>query len=233
MIAVVLQGRLDSKRLPGKSLLPLGKKPLIFRVMEALKNVPADLYVLACPEDCAESFGPAADQAGFVLSTGPKEDVLERYCIAVRRFGIQRLIRATADNPFVFADAAREINAEALSLGAAYAGYSGIPYGAGVESVDADALLRAGREASQPDEREHVCPYLYRHGDVFPLHRPLAPQRWQGALRLTVDTREDYERALLLYDALPSTPERYMGSTIIATATTIAKATNNARAGSM
>jgi spore coat polysaccharide biosynthesis protein SpsF len=219
MTALVLQGRLASRRLPGKSLLPLGKRPLIFRVMEALKNVPADLYVLACPEDCAGPFGPLADEAGFVVSAGPEDDVLERYCIAVRRFGIRRVIRATADNPFVFADAALAINAEAESLGAAYAGYGGIPCGAGVESVDADALLRAEREAVRPEEREHVCPYLYNHGEIFPLHRPLAPRRWQGAsLRLTVDTREDYERALLLYDALPPAPERYKGSVIIAAA---------------
>jgi len=223
-LAIVLQARIDSSRLPGKSLLPLGDGAIISRVMEALNSVPAHLRVLACPEDSAAAFAPLADKAGFTLFTGPKDDVLGRYCLALRKFSIQRVIRATGDNPFVFADAAAAINAEALALNADYAGYSGLPLGAGVESVSAEALSRAEAEAAAPYEREHVCPYLYTHPELFSLHRPLAPLRWQGAdIRLTVDTREDYERAQALCAELDrlekagkiNSEERRRGMTII------------------
>ena len=220
MTGLVLQARLDSTRLPGKSLLPLGEKPLILAVMEALKDIPADLYVLACPEDCAGPFRPLAEQAGFVLLSGPKEDVLARYCLAVRRFNISRVIRATGDNPFVFTAAAAAINHEAAALNAAYGGYRGLPPGAGVESVDAGALLRAETEALTPYDREHVCPYLYGHPELFRLHQPPAPRRWRGnGVRLTVDTPEDYERAKTLYAALSRLEDprsRRRGETIIA-----------------
>jgi spore coat polysaccharide biosynthesis protein SpsF len=135
------------------------------------------------------------------------------------------VIRATGDNPFVFADAAEAINAEAAGLDADYAAYSGLPYGAGVESVAAEALLRAGEEAAGLFDREHVCPYLYNHPECFLLHRPLAPPRWRRPfLRLTVDTEEDYRRASALYNALgkyparpgPAGETRYQGSPIIA-----------------
>ncbi|MDR1575430.1 MAG: NTP transferase domain-containing protein [Treponema sp.] len=222
MLAIVLQGRLDSSRLSEKSLLSLGGKPLILRVMEALNRIPADLRVLACPDDCGTAFSPLAAEAGFELLRGPGDDVLARYCLAVRRFNISRVIRATGDNPFVFSDAAAAINAEALALGADYAGYSGLPYGAGVESVNAAALLRAETEAAAADEREHVCPYLYGHPALFLLHRPLAPLRWQdrqqAAVKLSVDTREDYERAQKLYAALDqfgNNEERYRGTGIL------------------
>jgi spore coat polysaccharide biosynthesis protein SpsF len=231
--------------------------------MEALNTVPADLRILACPEDSAAVFTPLAGEAGFELFAGPKDDVLARYCLAIEKFGAKHIIRATGDNPFVFADAAAAINAEALALGSDYAGYSGLPHGAGVESVSAAALLRAGKEAATPFEREHVCPYLYGHPENFLLHRPLAPLRWRGVgsgewgmgneespskncgtsskpfilrtttllptpysplpiLRLTVDTKEDYERAQLLYAALDrlensgtlTGEERYHGAAI-------------------
>ena len=223
--AVVLQARLDSSRLPGKALLPLGGRPLIFRVMEALRQVRADAWILASPEDCAPSFGPLAEEAGFSFLAGPKEDVLGRYCLAIRRFGLDRVIRATGDNPFVFADAADAINAEAAALDADYAAYSGLPHGAGVESIAAPALLRAGEEAVALSEREHVCPYLYNHPERFLLHRPLAPPRWRKpSLRVTVDTGEDYRRASALYEILGKHPalaglggeSRYQGSVIIA-----------------
>jgi spore coat polysaccharide biosynthesis protein SpsF len=221
MIALVLQGRLDSNRLPNKSLLTLGGEPLIFRVMEALKTVPCDVHVLACPEDCLDPFGPLAERAGFEIFGGSKEDVLNRYCAALRRFRADRLIRATGDNPFVFADAAAALSREAAALNADYAGYSGLPYGAGVEAVAVEALFRAEREAAARSEREHVCPYLYGHPEWFLLHRPLAPRNWQGpSLRFTVDTWEDYERARFLYKALDREAPgegRYRGETIIET----------------
>jgi spore coat polysaccharide biosynthesis protein SpsF len=209
--AVLLQARLDSSRLSGKALLPLGGRPLISRVMEALKQIPADLHILASPEDCAGPFGPLAEEAGFLFCPGPKEDVLGRYCLAVRRFSLGRVIRATGDNPFVFTAAAAAINREALALGADYAAYAGLPYGAGVESLAAEALLRAEREtASLPPERperEHVCPHIYGHPELFLLHRPLAPRPWRGpSLRITVDTGEDYQRCLLLWEALKEGP---------------------------
>ena len=218
MTALVLQARLDSSRLAEKAILPLGGRPLIFRVMEALFFLPCDAKILACPEDSVSSFAPLAEEAGFTLIPGPKEDVLARYCLVIRKTGAERIIRATGDNPFVFVDAAVSLDKEAGLLGADYAGYSGLPHGAGVESVASGALFRAEREAETQAEREHVCPYLYSNPEVFRLHRPLAPRRWQGPeLRITVDTREDYERAALLYDRLLSFPrkERNLGENVI------------------
>jgi len=223
---IVLQARLDSSRLPGKSLLPLEGKPLIARVMEALGRVPAEVKVLACPEDSVAAFEPLAAEAGFALFAGPKDDVLKRYCLAIRHFGIDHVIRATGDNPFVFADAAVAISAQAIAIGADYAGYLGLPLGGGVEAISATALFRAEKEAENSHEREHVCPYLYGHPELFVLHRSLSPRRWQRAdIRLTVDTQEDYRRAQLLYKALdkrenaegPFDGERYNGEVIIDT----------------
>ena len=189
--------------------------------MEALNQVPAHLRILACPQDCVKDFTPLAEEAGFELFAGPKDDVLERYCMVIRHFGIDYLIRATGDNPFVFADAAAAINAEALTLGSDYAGFSGLPPGAGVEAVKAQTLLHAGEEASGTYDHEHVCPYLYTHPEKFLLHRPLAPIHWKAPdIGLTVDTEEDYKKAQILYAELEkfsANGERYKGSVIIKT----------------
>jgi spore coat polysaccharide biosynthesis protein SpsF len=200
---VILQARLSSTRLPGKALMELCGERLLYRVMEALNRVDAALRVLACPDSCLAAFGPLAERAGFEISGGPEEDVLARYCMAARRFGIDRVIRATGDNPFVFARAAAAINAEAEELDADYAAYAGLPYGAGVESVKSEALFRAEREAPDGPAREHVCPYIYGRPELFTLHRPLAPREWRGQnMRLTVDTAADFSRAEALCGTL-------------------------------
>jgi len=218
LTAVILQARIDSSRLPGKALLPLGGKPLLFRVMQALNFIHADLRVLACTDDSFNEFKPLAEEAGFQIHAGPKDDVLERYCQVIRKYSIERVIRATGDNPFVFSDAASLINYEACALNAAYAGYLELPYGAGVESVAASALLQAAQEAALPYEREHVCPFLYNHPELFKIHRPSAPVMWNHSdIRLTVDTQEDYEMAVELYSALKDAQDRFCGETIIKT----------------
>jgi spore coat polysaccharide biosynthesis protein SpsF len=196
--------------------------------MEALNGVPCDVRVLACPEDCETSFLPLARRAGFELVTGPKDDVLKRFCVAIRRFKPDRVIRATGDNPFVFADAAAALSREAAD--ADYSGYTGLPYGAGVEVLVSDALLRAEKEVTEPFEREHVCPYLYNHPERFRVYRSSAPKKWLDPLmaegkvmRLTVDTAEDLEAAKALYVALTSEygvqtttySERFLGENII------------------
>ena len=189
---------------------------MILYVMKALNNIPADLRILACSEDSLSALSPLAAEENFKIFAGPKEDVLERFCRVIRNFSIDRVIRATGDNPFVFADAAAALNAEAMALNACYSGYSGLPYGAGVESVSASALLCAGTEAVLYYDREHVCPYLYTHPELFRLHRPLAPLRWQNPdIRLTVDTQEDYDRTVELYTALKDEPHKHHGTSII------------------
>jgi len=216
LTAIILQARLDSARLPGKAMLPLDNKPLLYRVMQALNHVPAGLRVLACPQDSFCVFEPLAQEAGFEIFSGPKEDVLERYCQVIKNYNIDRVIRATGDNPFVFADAAISINNEAMALNADYACFQNLPYGSGVESVLASSLLRAGRDANSLFEREHVCPHLYNNPLQFMLHRPFAPERWNYPdLRLTVDTQEDYKRAVILYAALKDTADKYSGTVII------------------
>ncbi|MDR1149569.1 MAG: spore coat protein [Spirochaetaceae bacterium] len=209
MTALILQARLDSSRLPRKALLPLGEKPLIHCVMETLKQLDVPLRILACPEDDRVAFKDLAASCNFELFCGSKYDVLGRFCSAIRHFALEeyRIIRATGDNPFVFTDAAEEINNEAAALNAAYSGYAGLPYGAGIESVTAAALLQAEKITAEPYHREHVCPYLYENGAIFTLHRPLAPLKWQRpAIRLSVDTIDDYARAVLLYAELHDTP---------------------------
>jgi spore coat polysaccharide biosynthesis protein SpsF len=217
---LILQARLDSTRLPRKALLPICGEPMLLRVMQALRQIPCDDRVLAAPEDCAGDFAPLARDAGFTLITGPKDDVLARYCMAIRATDAGRVIRATGDNLFVLTDASARLEAEAESLDADYALYSGIPYGSGVECVKAGALLKAEAEAKLPAEREHVCPYLYNHPEIFSLHRPLVPQEWRGpALRFTVDTPADYERAQKFFAALQRFPpeERNLGANLIET----------------
>lgn len=202
-LGLVVQARLGSTRLSRKALLPLGGATLLDMVLERLSLVDADLRILATEEKSAAELGPIAERRGFELLVGPEEDVLARYCLAIRRHSLKRVLRATADNPLVCHEAANLLISRRESAEADYASYRGLPLGMGVEYVSAAALLRAGEEAESAYEREHVCPHLYDHPERFAIDRPEAPAEFRlPEARVTVDTRADYEAVLALYGAL-------------------------------
>lgn len=203
MTIVVLQARMGSTRLPGKALLPLGGSSLLEQAMARLALVAADLRVLATDEASARSLAPAAERRGFELLVGPAEDVLARYCLAVARFRPDLVLRATGDNPLVSHELATLLLKRREERPSDYAGFLGMPVGMGVELVAAEALLRAEAEAREPAEREHVCPYLYGHPELFRVDRPEAPAEYLlPEARVTVDTAADYESVLRIYGSL-------------------------------
>jgi spore coat polysaccharide biosynthesis protein SpsF len=193
MIAVFLQARLDSSRLPRKALLPLGEKTVIEHAMEALKQVKADVYALLTDYKSYEELAPFAAECDFDIFPGPEEDVLERFDLAVRSYGPQTIIRATGDNPLTSPRLAGRIVEVHCKNKSDYSGFLGMPLGTGVEVLDRDALLTAAAEAADPYEREHVSPFLYRRPGRFTIIRPTVEQKLllQEA-EVTLDTWEDY-----------------------------------------
>ena len=208
-VGVFLQVRLDSTRLPQKALLPLSGKPVVELAMEALKKVPADVYALVTDSDSYKALSGYGNAAGFETFIGPKEDVLQRYADAINYFQVDTVIRATGDNPLVSGECGAQLlelynehgeeHGEERRLD--YCGFDGLPVGAGVECVRADALLRANREAESSYDREHVCPYLYNHPDLFKVYRPLAPKEcFFPGMRVTLDTDQDYRRVQTIFN---------------------------------
>ena len=204
---VVVQMRLDSSRLPRKALLPLAGTSLAGAVMRRLRGITADAYVLATDAAGAEELGPVASAFGFSVFAGPKDDVLARFVLAAKAFGLERVVRATGDNPFVSVPLAELALDESDSTGADYVGLTGMPVGMGVEVVSVAALARAVSSTDSVYDHEHVCPYLYGHPDQFLVRRPCCPLRYHNPeARLTVDTRDDYERAVSLVLTLGDEP---------------------------
>jgi spore coat polysaccharide biosynthesis protein SpsF len=202
MTGVFLQARIDSSRLPGKALLLIRGKALLFHAMESLKKVPADIHVLLTEEGSLAALSPLAGQAGFEIFSGSKADVLKRFCDALAVFPVDTLIRATGDNPLVSWEMASRLLKEHRKLKADYSGYFGLPTGCGVEVVRAESLLKAQRESSDPYDREHVTPYIYKNPRIFSLHRPLAPARRRASFSVSVDTQEDFDRVAAVFSAI-------------------------------
>jgi spore coat polysaccharide biosynthesis protein SpsF len=193
-VLAVVQARMGSRRLPGKVLADVGGKPLLAFILARLETAPLDAVVVAT--SVADRDDPIAELCRALrvrVVRGPEEDVLARFCQVVEGHRADHVVRITADCPF----ADPTIVALALDTHlASRADYTSntivrtFPDGLDVEVATRESLLAAAADATDPEEREHVTPFIYRHPDRFHLSsfrsdEFLADERW------TIDTAED------------------------------------------
>lgn len=200
MTIIAVQCRLSSTRLPGKALKILGGKTVLDWSLAAMKKVKADDYYVATDEASFDELKPVCERNGFKIFKGPLEDVLERYCNLIKESGADVVLRATADNPFLFYEAAQSLADEFEKRSAYedfdYITYTGLPHGSGIEMFKADSLLKARDLTNLPYDHEHVGPSLYKHPEHFKSLFIPAPQQWNyPSLRTTIDTIADFKKA--------------------------------------
>ena len=198
--AIVIQARMGSARLPGKSLAPIGGRSLLARVVERLLHqgeLPVVLATTTLLEDdmlCEE-----ADRLGVTVVRGSADDVLGRYAFAASLLGAPAIIRATADNPAVDLDAPLRTLDILLRSDADYVVDYGLPLGGTVEAMTTAALVRAAALATEPYDREHVTPFVRRDGRSRAIDA-LAPTALRRPdLRFTVDTADDLDYMRRIY----------------------------------
>jgi len=150
---------------------------------------------------------------------GSLDDVLERFRTTLRAYPeAKAVVRLTADCPLADPDLIDRVIDHHHAAGADYTsntlGTRTYPHGLDTEVIKPAALMAAAERASDPYEREHVTPYIYRRPEAFRLagvarHESLAMLRW------TVDLPEDLAFVRDVYAKLyPFNPE--FGSDAIA-----------------
>lgn len=213
MAVAILQARMSSSRLPGKVMKPLAGRPMVERQIERLRRSATLSRLIVATSDDASDDGLASflQSIDIEVYRGPLADVLGRYVGAIEALGVSgQVVRLTADCPLADAGVIDDCVRLQTSLGVDYCSNGRnrtYPRGLDVEAFDAQGLLIAGREASDPYDREHVTPFLYRNPERF-TQGELVQARDESALRWTVDTAEDFAFVERVYAALyPTKPD--------------------------
>ena len=192
--AVILQARMGSRRLPGKVLADIAGRSVLGHCLWRLQTsgLPVIVATTTHPEDDAVEREGA--RYGAPVCRASEDDVLVRYIAAALAYQVTLVIRATADNPAVDADAPRRVVALQARAQADHVIECGLPHGAAVEAVTTEALVRAAAWTADPYDREHVTPFIRRAPGFTPLSA-LAPGHLRRPdVRLTVDTPRDLRR---------------------------------------
>ena len=202
-VAILIQARVKSRRLPRKVLCSIEDKPLIEHVIERLKKAKIPDEILICtsihPDDQVLVKIAKRNKIGWF--TGSEEDVLDRFIQAAEKREADVVVRTTGENPLIdplYLDRAVQ---EHLELGAEYTSLKGVPSGVKVEVIDVQALKKAHQLADNPEKSEYMT--LYFKEDFFKVHFIEAEKRLKRThYRLTVDTPEDLELMREIYKAL-------------------------------
>jgi glutamate-1-semialdehyde 2,1-aminomutase len=194
---------MGSTRLPGKVLMPIGGVPMIELLLARLaRSTEVDRIVVATSIDPRND--PLVDHVralGHACERGSELDVLDRFVAVLRANPADIVVRITGDCPLVDPALVDEAIREFKASGADYLSNTAPPTwpdGLDVEVFSAAALERAGREAHEPHDREHVTPYLRTVGR-FTQASLRNPEDW-SSLRWTVDEPADFEVISKVFD---------------------------------
>jgi spore coat polysaccharide biosynthesis protein SpsF len=206
-IVAIIQARMGSSRLPGKTLADIAGKPLLAHVIERVRacRLVQQIVVATTTEPVDEAIISLSRQWGAKAYTGSAEDVLDRYYRAAKAADAGVIARITADDPFKDPDVIDEIIERLIDEpGLDYASNTiepTYPEGLDVEAFTFEALSRAWEEATLPSDREHVTPYIWRQPDKF---RAASIRRSPdlSGLRWTIDYKQDLEFTREVYARL-------------------------------
>jgi spore coat polysaccharide biosynthesis protein SpsF (cytidylyltransferase family) len=219
--AVIIQARMGSTRLPGKSLATLRGLAVIDWVVRRSRMADGvDEVVVATSTDATDDeLAEHVSRNGAMVARGDPLDVLGRYVTALDHVDHDQIVRVTGDCPFVqpvLIDAALDLLVDDVQYVAT--GHDGrFPRGFDCEAIARDALLIAHAEAIDPVEREHVTPFIARRPGRFrSIALPSPAWARRPEYRLTLDEADDLAMLRAVADGLDREPEAIDGPMLIA-----------------
>jgi len=202
-VGIVLQARMDSKRLPGKVMKMICGKPIIGHILDRLRLVKnSDMIVTATTEkvidDIIEEY---SCEQGVACFRGDEDDVLSRFYDLAQYYDLCHIVRATSDNPLVdYEEIERLITLHLKSCADYTHAFGQLPVGIGVDCFTIDALKRSWAKGLKQNHREHINEYIQERPGFFSINELDIPlEKKASSLRLTVDTLEDFRRVDAIY----------------------------------
>jgi len=200
---IIIQARIWSSRLPGKTMLSLAGKEVLWHVVERCKHVKnADNIIVATTtesqDDIIERF---CIKHNIKYFRWDEKNVLKRYYDTAKKFGSDNIVRITSDCPFIDPDVISEhITEFNKSVWIDYISnclYRHFPRWLDCELFTFEALKSANENATEDFEKEHVTQYIIKNMRIESF---VVNKKYEWNFRLTLDQIQDYELICYVYD---------------------------------
>lgn len=210
-VAVVIQARTGSTRLPGKVLLPLAGAPLLVRLVERVRaaRTPFELVVATTGTSEDDAVRLLCRAHGLRCYSGHPTDLIDRHLGAASSVGADVCVKIPSDCPLIDPAVIDRVLSLYLAAPERFDFVSNLhpatyPDGQDVEVMPMPMLRLAHQEATRRHEREHTTPFFWDRPHRF----RIGNVRWETGLdysmshRLTIDYPEDYALISAIYERL-------------------------------
>lgn len=220
-VVIILQARMESKRLPKKVMKCILKKTLLEHLLERLIKVSnVQKIVVATTKDPKDNaIAHYCSTKEISVFRGSSNNVLKRYFMAAKAYNADVIVRLTADCPLIdphiieqvvqtFLQNSEQFDYVSNTLKRSY------PRGMDTEVFSFKALEKTYREAKEEYDQEHVTSFIYNNPKIFrttnvSYHRDLSFHRW------TVDTIEDFMLIKNILESLTKASDPYLMETVL------------------
>lgn len=201
----IIQARMTSTRLPGKVLMKIAGKPMLWYVIKRTRLAKLiNCVVVATSIDSTDNQIVDFCRIHKInYFRGSLDDVLSRYYHAARKYKADVIVRITADCPLVdgkLVDKGLKIFKRKKVDYLSNTIERTFPRGFDFEIFTKKTLIRMHKNAKDATEREHVTPYIYQsHPEDFSVLN-LKNSANRSSFRITVDTKDDLKLIKILIE---------------------------------
>ncbi len=197
---------MGSTRLPGKTLMKIVGKTVLWHVINRLKDSKyiEKIVVATSNKERDSPIVEEAKAAGAEYFRGSEEDVLDRFYWAAKQFNADVIVRITADCPLIDPEIVDLLIGAYLEDNTIDHVANDLNYPEGIGDCDVFsfyALERAWKNAKKRWEREHVTPYIWTNPDIFNLKKV----EWKddlSFLKLSVDYDAQFNIVKKMFEVL-------------------------------
>mgnify|MGYP001245220560 CR=1 FL=1 len=210
---LIIQARMGSTRLPGKSMLDLAGKPLIGWVIHRLKSTSlVDKIILSTTQkhedDILEKIGL---QYEVDIFRGSENDLVDRYYQAAKKYKADLIVRVPGDNALpepkeidrvikYHKDNSNDFSSNFPDVAQHGYPHNGYPDGIGAEVMNFKALEKVWNFSSAPRNREHPHTNFYENSQIFKIGILECPEEIRRPdIILDINTKEQYEFVFKMY----------------------------------
>jgi spore coat polysaccharide biosynthesis protein SpsF len=224
-IVAILQARNGSQRLPGKVMMDILGKPMLWHIIKRLKKskLTDEVVVATTTSKKDDLIVELAQSMHIGVFRGSEQDVLDRYYKTAVEYKADIIVRVTADCPLIDPRIIDKVIEYFLEGQYDYVTNTFIegdrikltfPDGLDTEVFSFKALEKAWKEAKTPLEREHATSYIWKNPTKFKLgayqnNEDLSTMRW------TVDYELDLEFVRQIYEKLGAKGEIFYMEDIV------------------
>ncbi|HZX57894.1 MAG TPA: glycosyltransferase family protein [Mucilaginibacter sp.] len=210
-IVIVVQARMSSSRLPGKVMLPLLGKSLLFRMMERLKMIKhqAQLVIATSPEKGDDIIEQEAEIIGVPCYRGNLNNLLDRHYQAAKLYDADIVLKIPSDCPLIDPRIVDQVLDFYYDAAGQYDYVSNLhpatfPDGNDVEIMTMECLEKTWKEANRILELEHTTPYIWENPDRFRIGNVIwnTGNDYSMTHRFTIDYPADYEFIRCVFEEL-------------------------------